>query len=76
MFETRELFEIRFALCRSISFHEDIIKAANEDDNVEQWKSDLQEIIVLNDKVLKLIGKSIIDKTVEVPKEEVYAIIS
>ena len=76
MFETRELLEIRFALCRSIDFHENLIKSANKEDNVEQWKNDLQEIIELNDKVVKLIAKSMIDKTVEMPKDEVYAVIN
>ena len=68
MFETRELFHISFALDRSINFHEWLIEVANEEDNITQWENDLEELISLNDKVTKLIAKSVADKTVEVPK--------
>ena len=73
MFETRELLHINFAIGRSINFHEWLIELANEEDNLTQWKTDLEELILLNDKVTKLIAKSVTDKTVEVPKSEVWA---
>ena len=73
MFETSELFHISFALGREIQFHEWLIELASKEDNATHLERDLQELVSLNDKVVKLIAKSVTDKTVEVPKSEVWA---